>query len=256
MLPRHGMTEDDIAEVQRRYGLGPHVAVDLVIVSVRWDLDPPQPVVLLIERGNLPYRGYYALPGGFVDLHEDLETAVRRELAEETGLTDLGHAAVEQLHTFGDPRRDPRSRVISVVHLALVRWDDLGRPQAGDDARQALFMELRDGLPVDGEGNPLALAFDHERVLSMARERLRVLACFSSAPLSLLPARFSLDQAEYVFGLLRGTSAPRGTIMRWLTHEGWVLPSIEAGMTPSAPTTYRATVGEPQWASPCWPRTR
>src|SRR5436190_20165932 len=102
----------------------PAVTVDIVIVT-RED----RPRVLLIRRKHEPFQGRWALPGGFVDMDENLEAAARRELKEETGIEV---AQLRQLHTFGDPGRDPRGRTISVVYLAEVEQNQL-QPKAADD---------------------------------------------------------------------------------------------------------------------------
>src|SRR5580700_1383186 len=107
-----------------------HLAVDLVILTVRENLLQ----VLLIERGNEPYRGQDALPGGFLRAGEDLREAAERELAEETSLAS-GHLHLEQLGAYGTPHRDPRGRVVSVAYLALA--PSLPIPTAGSDARAA-----------------------------------------------------------------------------------------------------------------------
>src|SRR5690625_565056 len=100
------------------------VTVDLVVLTIRRG----RLSVLVIRRGNDPYAGRRALPGGFVDIDEDLATAARRELVEETGV-DLGRVHLEQIATYGDPKRDPRMRVVSVAYLAVA--PDLGEPSAG-----------------------------------------------------------------------------------------------------------------------------
>lgn len=133
----------------------PCVTVDVVIVT-----RDRRPRVLLIQRGHEPFAGTWAIPGGFVDMDESLETAARRELFEETGVK-VGR--IEQLATFGDPGRDPRGRVISVVFLARVRAGDVAA-RAGDDAAAAAWHYL-DRLP--------RLAFDHKEVLALARRRLK-----------------------------------------------------------------------------------
>jgi len=133
----------------------PMVTVDVVLVTRE-----PRPRVLLIRRKHEPFAGKWALPGGFVDLDETLEASARRELREETGL-EVG--PLEQLHTFGDPGRDPRGRTISVVYLG--RGDAAGlRPQAADDAAAVGWHDLE---------QPPPLAFDHDRVLQHAHARLR-----------------------------------------------------------------------------------
>ncbi len=133
----------------------PWVAADTVVVapgeSGGWQ-------VLLVRRKKPPFQGHWALPGGFVEPGERLEEAARRELWEETGLEPLH---MEQLHTFGDPGRDPRGWVISVVYLAIL---DGRRPlRAGDDAASAAWFDL-DALP--------PLAFDHADILDYAVRRL------------------------------------------------------------------------------------
>jgi 8-oxo-dGTP diphosphatase len=134
----------------------PAVTVDLVVVSR--DADPQ---VLLIRRKDEPFAGKWAIPGGFVNIDEALETAARRELREETCIEV---ADVEQLHTFGDPDRDPRGRIISVVYLTQVEADQV-QPRAADDAAEVAWHSLR---------KPPPLAFDHEQILARARQHLGV----------------------------------------------------------------------------------
>lgn len=134
----------------------PMVTVDVVIVT-----HEERPRVLLIRRKNDPYAGSWAIPGGFVDMDEDLEDAARRELREETGVRAR---SLEQLHTFGDPKRDPRGRTISVVYVARMDSTKL-KPQAADDAAEVGWHDLR---------RPPKLAFDHAKILAMVRKRLSV----------------------------------------------------------------------------------
>jgi 8-oxo-dGTP diphosphatase len=132
----------------------PAVTVDVVVVTRG---DPAR--VLLIRRKHEPFAGMWAIPGGFVEMDETLETAAKRELREETGIRA---GRLEQLHAFGDPRRDPRGRTISVVYLALVDAEKLN-PQAADDAKEVGWHLLR-RLP--------SLAFDHAKILALVRRRL------------------------------------------------------------------------------------
>jgi len=137
----------------------PAVTVDVVILT-RED----QPRVLLIRRKHEPFAGMWAIPGGFVDMDESLEDAARRELREETG---VGAGRLEQLHTFGDPGRDPRGRVISVVYLAEVDGDRV-KPRADDDAAEVAWHRL---------ARPPRLAFDHASILALVRRRLNERKC-------------------------------------------------------------------------------
>ena len=113
--------------------------------------------VLLIQRGNDPYKGKWAFPGGFMEIDETAEQCARRELEEETGLKDV---AVEQFYTFTDVNRDPRERVITVAHYALVKLSEV---KANDDADDAQWFPL-DEIP--------PLAFDHEEILNKALQTL------------------------------------------------------------------------------------
>lgn len=133
------------------------VTVDLVVLTIR----DGHLSVLLVRRGEPPYRDRWALPGGFVRPDEDLAAAAVRELAEETGVT-AGH--LEQLASYGDPQRDPRMRVVTVAHLALL--PDLPSPVAGTDAAGAEIVRVAD-VPAR------KLAFDHDRILADGIERAR-----------------------------------------------------------------------------------
>jgi 8-oxo-dGTP diphosphatase len=132
----------------------PAVTTDMVVVT-----KDAKPRVLLIQRKHAPFAGRWALPGGFVNQHESLDAAARRELREETGIEVDG---IEQLHTFGEPGRDPRGHVVSVVYLAQLNSAAI-RPVAADDAAKVAWFPLN-ALP--------ALAFDHAEILALARQRL------------------------------------------------------------------------------------
>ena len=131
---------------------GISVAVDVVLFRRG---DPNQ--VLLILRGRPPFMGRWALPGGFVEMDEDLLTAARRELAEETGLTGV---ALTQLGAFGAVDRDPRRRIISITYWGVIERDL--EVAAGDDAARAAWHPLTNLPP---------LAFDHGEILNLARKR-------------------------------------------------------------------------------------
>jgi 8-oxo-dGTP diphosphatase len=136
----------------------PSVTVDIVLIA----LVDGQRSVLLVRRKNPPFAGSWALPGGFVEPHEPLEAAARRELYEETGVTLL---SLEQLRAFGEPGRDPRGWTISIAFLAEVDEAALRswHPTAGSDAAEVAWFAL-DRLP--------PLAFDHQQILGHAAQRL------------------------------------------------------------------------------------
>ncbi len=117
--------------------------------------------LLLVERGNEPFKGQWALPGGFVNIDEELEDAVARELAEETGLTGVG---LKQIHTFGKCGRDPRGRVITVTYMGILA-EGSNEVAAGDDAAKAQWFDIEQ-LPKD-------LAFDHDEVTKFVIERFK-----------------------------------------------------------------------------------
>ncbi|GIW81549.1 MAG: NUDIX hydrolase [Gemmatales bacterium] len=133
----------------------PAVTVDIVVVT-----EEAKPRVLLIQRKNPPFAGYWAIPGGFVDENESLEAAARRELFEETNVKARN---LMQLHTFGDPGRDPRGHTISVVYLTRVDPAKVSL-RAADDAGEACWHSLQ---------RPPKLAFDHAKILAYARKKLR-----------------------------------------------------------------------------------
>src|SRR5215467_1336089 len=137
------------------------VTVDLVVLTVH----AHALAVLLVRRGEPPYRGRLALPGGFVRPGETLAQAAARELAEETALTP-GVAHLEQLASYGDPGRDPRMRVVTVAYLTLA--PGLPEPIAGTDAAAARWRTVDEVL-----GKPLRLAFDHSAILADGLERAR-----------------------------------------------------------------------------------
>ena len=168
------------------------LATDLVILTVR----DGRLQVLLIRRGIPPYRGRWALPGGFVRPDEDLETTARRELAEETGLS-AERIHLEQVATYGAPDRDPRGRVVSVAYLALV--PDLPAPVAGSDAASASWVDATDVLDDSGR-----LAFDHHRILADGVERARAKLEYSPLATAFCPPEFTISELRGVYEAVWG----------------------------------------------------
>jgi len=163
----------------------PAVTTDIVIFTIQDD----ELKVLLIRRAGEPFQGSWALPGGFVEIDEDLEAAATRELAEETGVTGV---YLEQLYTFGAPGRDPRERVITVAYYALVPIDRLSvRPSS--DAREVGWFAWNQ-LP--------ALAFDHAGIVHLAHKRLAAKLDYSTIALAFMPSRFTLSELQKVYEII------------------------------------------------------
>lgn len=158
----------------------PSVTVDCVIFG----FDGASLQVLLIERGAEPFKGCWAFPGGFLNMDESAAQGAMRELEEETGLTG---AYMEQFHTYSAPDRDPRERVITIAHYALVRTSEV-RP--GDDASRARWFSLNEVPP---------LAFDHARILKDALTRLRERIHFHPVAFGLLPKEFTMKELRSLY---------------------------------------------------------
>lgn len=168
------------------------VSTDIVVFTIRdGDLH-----VLLIERGRAPFKGQWALPGGFLNPDEDLDTCARRELEEETGATGF---YLEQLYTFGAIDRDPRERVLTVAYFALVRSSQM-ELQSGSDAARAEWMPVAK-MP--------RLAFDHDQIVEAARERLAAKLEYSTIAFQLLPDRFTMREVHSIYESVLGRPIDR-----------------------------------------------
>ncbi len=162
--------------------------------------------VLLVCRAHPPFKGQWAIPGGFVEAHEAVDDAARRELEEETGLRDV---YLEQLYTFGDPQRDPRGRVITVAYFALVAGEVPTR--AGDDAVAAAWHSV-DALP--------PLAFDHADILKYALQRLRYKLEYTSVGFELLPNEFTLTELQSAYETVLGEKLDKRNFRRRILEAG------------------------------------
>ncbi|MFJ7986346.1 NUDIX domain-containing protein [Streptomyces sp. NPDC096351] len=233
------------------------VTVDLVVLTVRRHAL----CTLVVRRGEAPYKGRWALPGGFVREDEDLGGAAARELVEETGLCAHDPAApppvpsngahLEQLATYGAPDRDPRMRVVSVAHLALA--PDLPAPRAGGDAnsarwapveellgeellagtadastalRSAVDEDFRDAGGDEKEGGPVALAFDHARILADGVERARSKIEYSSLATAFCPPEFTVGELRRVYEAVWGVALdPRNFHRKVTGTPGFLVPA-------------------------------
>ncbi|WP_405842014.1 NUDIX hydrolase [Streptomyces platensis] len=208
------------------------VTVDLVVLTVRRHAL----CALAVRRGEPPFQGRWALPGGFVRADEDLEAAAARELTEETGLqaqtpagaSPIYGAHLEQLATYGDPKRDPRMRVVSVAHLVLA--PDLPAPRAGGDAHSARWAPVETLLEQDDatrEGELAApLAFDHARILGDGVERARSKIEYSSLATAFCPPEFTVGELRRVYEAVWGVALdPRNFHRKVTGTPGFLVPT-------------------------------
>ncbi len=165
----------------------PSVATDIVLFTIREGALS----VLLIERGEHPFKGSWALPGGFLRMDESPEQCALRELEEETGV-EVSY--LEQLYSFGAVRRDPRYRVLSIAHFALTPWQDHSL-KAATDAADARWFDCHN-LP--------KLAFDHSDIVGLAMQRLAAKLNYSTIALPLLPKEFTLGALQQVYEIISG----------------------------------------------------
>lgn len=177
----------------------PAVTTDCVIFG----FDGTKLKVLLIRRGIEPFKGRWAFPGGFLQPDETAEKGALRELREETGIE---HAYLEQLHTFTDPERDPRERVITIAYLALIKISEV---QGGDDADEAQWFAL-DEIP--------QLAFDHDRIFRMAVLRLRERIHFRPIGFELLPEKFTLRELQMLYEAILEVRFDRRNFAKKMLH--------------------------------------
>jgi 8-oxo-dGTP diphosphatase len=163
----------------------PALTTDCVVFG----LDQDDLKILLIQRAIPPFENEWALPGGFIHVGEDVDTCARRELEEETNLKDV---YLEQLATIGTPDRDPREHVVTVAYFALVNLIE-HPPTAATDARNAAWFSFDDLPP---------LAFDHDKILKLARQRLRGKVRYQPIGFELLPEKFTLTQLQHLYELI------------------------------------------------------
>jgi 8-oxo-dGTP diphosphatase len=192
----------------------PALTVDVVLFTVAGTLNDLRLHVLLIQRNEPPFRGAWALPGGFVRQDEDLQTAARRELLEETGVSD---AFLEQVTTVGTPGRDPRGHVVTVVYVGLVPADRHQLRATGDAAAVHWFdVDRLEQVP---------LAFDHSELLALALEHLRrrlgeVPICFQ-----LLPAEFTVSELQTLAEAILGRPLDRRNFRRKVDELRFLRPA-------------------------------
>lgn len=257
------VTEEEFLKNYKPYDYErPSLTVDMILFTLddeeEKDLKKvPEKVlkVLLIKRKNHPFKNCWAIPGGFVDINENIEDAVYRELKEETNIDNV---YLEQLYTWGDVNRDPRMRVVSTSYMALVNKENIN-VKAGDDAADAAWFtikkkiiktedtkiisqiilenvaedikivyEITENIEIKGynknskfeikliEGDR-GLAFDHVKILNYSLERMRNKVQYTTIAFSLLPKEFTLMELQQVYELLLGRTLVKQNFRRWIS---------------------------------------
>ncbi len=186
----------------------PHAAI--TADAVVFGFDGKALHVLLIERGANPFKGCWALPGGFMKIDETVEECAGRELCEETGVKNV---YLEQFHVFSDTNRDPRERVVTVAFLALVRKADYHLIAADDAARARWFNP--DTLP--------ALAFDHDRIIKLGRRHLQDVMRLRPMAFKLLDEKFTMAELQRLCELIFDTAYDRRNFARKLSSERFLV---------------------------------
>ncbi len=167
----------------------PSVAVDLLVFTI----EDNKLKIVLIERGEHPYKNMLSLPGVFVGVNETLEKAIMRGIAEETGLQEM---YFEQLYTWGEVERDPRMRIISVSYLSLAPYDSINL-MAGKRTVSAALYDVNELLNSD-----IQLAFDHKKIIEYGRERIKNKVDYTKIAFEFLPEEFTLPQLQKVYEIL------------------------------------------------------
>jgi 8-oxo-dGTP diphosphatase len=208
----------------------PALTADAVVFTIIGD----RLQVLLIQRNGEPFKGCWALPGGFCEENEPAAEAIRRELEEETGVQDIW---LEQLRTFDTPGRDPRGWVVSVAHVALI---DSARVQlaGADDAADARWWTV-DALP--------ALAFDHQEIVRYGLQRLRTKLRWANIGSQLLPARFTMAALQQVHEAIMGDSLDKRNFHKRILESGAIRDTGATLMTGRRGPQPRLYEFVPEW---------
>ena len=189
------------------------VTVDVVILTMREGLLH----VLLVCRGEAPFEGMWAIPGGFKRPAETLDEAAMRELAEETGVEAA--SLLTQFGAYGDPERDPRMNVVTIAYLAVLR--DVGTLAAGSDAAAASLLPVSDVL-----NGKIELAFDHRQIVRDAVERVRVELEVTGVATAFVGTTFTLAELRAVYEAVWGVQLDAANFRRSIVAEdGWVIPT-------------------------------
>ena len=212
----------------------PSVAVDVVVLAARAD----RLETVAVRRNEHPFKDKWALPGGFVHMDESLDAAAARVLREKSGLTDI---FLEQLYTFGELKRDPRTRVISIAYYALVdahRFAGVAKHDvtvaqvdiswSGEEGGAVRLMHGGEVLPI---------AFDHDRILGTAIKRIRGKLNYTPIGFALLPTAFTLYDIQRVYQTVLNKPLNKDSFRKTILASGWIEPTdkmqVEVGHRPA-----------------------
>lgn len=194
-------------KINKKY-VRPSVTVDVLIFTVA----NKSLKILLVKRGVDPFKGVWALPGGFVGSKEPLEQAAQRELMQETGVANV---YLEQLYTFGAPDRDPRERVITVSYFALIPSKNISL-RATTDVTEASWFNVSQ-LP--------KLAFDHKKIIDYGAERLKSKIGYSNIVYGLLPQKFRLSELQEVYEVILNQKLDKRNFRKRMLSLGLLKPT-------------------------------
>ena len=183
------------------------VTTDVVIFTIK----PGRLMVLLVRRANEPFKGRWAIPGGFIRLSEDLDAAALRILKEKTNVQNI---YLEQLYTFGDPLRYPNSRVITCAYFALIRSDDL--ELSFEDSTQITDVQWHKVTQLP------SLAFDHKEIIEYSLKRMRERLELCPIAFQLLPKKFTLTELQYSYELIMGKKLDKRNFRKKVLSSGIV----------------------------------
>jgi len=189
------------------------ITVDIVIFTIRDD----DLQVLLVKRKYPPFKGMWVIPGGFVQENEDLEKAALRELEEETGVKDV---YLEQLYTFGEPKRDPRGHVVTISYMALIDSETV-RLRATMDAEKAAWYSIYK-LP--------ELGFDHKKILDYSLQRLRYKLEYTTVGFQLLPKKFTLSGLQSAYEIILNKKLDKRNFRKKILSLGLLQATAETKM--------------------------
>src|ERR1700722_18190369 len=206
---------DGVNQDRKHAYLYPRAA--LTVDCVVFGFDGGELRALLIQRALEPFKGEWALPGGFVRVEETIDEAARRELKEETGLKGV---FLEQLYTFGAVERDPRERVVSVAYYALVKLSDHEATAATDAANAEWFPISK--LP--------KLAFDHAAIMATALTRLQGKVRYQPIGFELLPEKFTLSELQRLYEAILAAHLDKRNFRKKVLSFGLLLPLKETQM--------------------------